>query len=78
MKYYVDTVNGAPYLSSSFLERRKWASELQEEFGLHMFSLSEIQQVWEDYSEEIYSAGWLKANKDDVERAFDVVLEEIE
>jgi len=53
-----------------------YAQELREKFGLEpYYSLEEVIRIWEQYSDD-YSAGWLFPDKQGVESAFGVTLEE--
>lgn len=53
------------------------AVELQDQFGLHGFTLEHVIETWSAYSERL-CAGWLIADKESVEEAFDIKLEAID
>ena len=53
------------------------ARDMQEKYGLTMFSIPEIISVWRNYSDEFYAAGWIGDDKVSVEAAFGVVLEPV-
>ena len=53
------------------------AEELRIEYGLNSYSLVDIVRIYHKYSEDNYCAGWLVPNREHVEEAFCVTLEEI-
>lgn len=53
------------------------AQEIKDTYGLDN-NLNDIINIWKDYSENFYCAGWINPDKDDIEKAFGVILEEIE
>lgn len=53
-----------------------WAQELSDTYGLkYKFPLWKVIEVWTNYSAEV-CASWLVHTPRDVERAFNLVLEE--
>ena len=53
------------------------ARELRDKYGLgDFYSLEEIYAIWREYSES-FAAGWLIDDKESVERAFGMELEEV-
>ena len=75
-KYKVVRFNGdrkRSLLSESYV---KWATEMKEQYGLP-FGIDQIIETWCEYSEDM-AAGWLVSDKDAIEDAFGVELEEIE
>lgn len=52
------------------------ALALANQFGLNAFTLGEIVETWECYS-DTYAAGWLTPDRESIESAFGVILEEI-
>jgi hypothetical protein len=55
-----------------------WAArQLRDEYGLgDFYSIGEVLAIWNEFSES-YCAGWLGPDKEHVEMAFGVELEEI-
>ena len=74
-KYKVIHIGGMRLTRASDDFHKAYATALQEEFGLQMFSLDQIIETWEEYSEQM-CAGWLAPDKEGIEHAFGVVLEE--
>lgn len=53
------------------------SDEIRQTYGLFMYDLKYIYDVWSSYSERA-SAGWLMHDKDGVERAFKIKLKPID
>ena len=77
MKYKVVSFNGERCLPIKSKPHLEDALKLQEDYGLFHLTLDEVVETWETYSQDYYCASWLVDNKEMVEEAFGVQLEEI-
>lgn len=51
---------------------------LAENYGLlEKFKLDEVVTIWRKYSDTFEGSNWMEPNRKDVERAFNVELEEV-
>jgi len=77
MRYKVIRITqDSEYPRSPDTEQLLWAKELQEKFDLYHLTIDDINLIWSQYSED-FCAGWLYPDKESVEHAFGVELEEI-
>jgi hypothetical protein len=77
-KYQVKKFNGCPkelYTEDPY--HWQWAKEIQAIYGLaEYYTITDIVRIWEKYSDKVCAA-WLTDDKDTVEEAFNVKLEEV-
>ena len=58
-------------------DRIKWATDMKEIYGLYKWPVEEVIDVYGTYSEDFYYAAWINPDKEHVEKAFGIILEEI-